>query len=152
MGTMNFQLPADLSPDLARELERACVIGGPDNMPWPTNVRLTSHRLSVQRDVDESGSLLAPWAVNGAGHVMSASATLMERDQPYQFQIELARGKINQLRCQASDWRTGGLQTTPEFAQRIQDASVAFGRAATLAPSPEALTHAQEALAMGYRV
>jgi hypothetical protein len=152
MGTMNFQLPGDLAPETARELERACVIGGPDNMPWPTHVRLSANRLSVQRDVDESGSLLAPWPVNGAGQIMTATATLMEREQPYQFQIELARGKVNQLRCQAADWRAGGLQMPPELTQRIQEASVAFGRAATLGGSPEALQQAQEALAMGYRV
>ena len=36
MGVMTFQLPAGLAPDAARELERACVAGGGDNMPWPT--------------------------------------------------------------------------------------------------------------------
>lgn len=152
MGTMNFQLPADLSTDLARELERACVIGGPDNMPWPTRVRVNSNRLSVQRDVDESGCLLTPWTVKDIGQLMTASATLMERELPYQLQIELTRGKINQLRCQAADWRTGGLQMTPEFAKRIQDASVAFGRSATMGGTPEALAQAQEALSIGYRV
>jgi hypothetical protein len=150
MGTMNFQLPSELPSDLVRELERACVIGGPDNMPWPTQVKVDTQKLSVLRDVDESGCLAVPWQVNGAGRLVTSTATLMERDSPYQFQIELARGKINQLRCQASDWRSGGLQMPEELSRRIRDTSIAFGHAATQAPAAEALRAAQEALAQGY--
>jgi hypothetical protein len=107
-------------------------------------------RLTVHRDVDESGCLAAPWEVNGAGRLMSASATLMERDLPYHFQVELARGKINQLRCQAADWRSGGLQMPGDLVQQIRDASLTFGRAATQMPSEQAGEHAQNALRLGY--
>ncbi|MBY0527385.1 MAG: endo-1,4-beta-xylanase [Gemmataceae bacterium] len=151
MGTINFLIPNGLSPEAVRELERACVTGGPDNMPWPTQVRLESNQLVVSRDVDESGCLAVPWDINGAGRVMSASATLMERDLPYHFQIELARGKVNQLRCQASDWRSGGLQMPPELQQKIREASLTFGRAATQMPSEQAIEQAQAALNLGYR-
>ena len=39
MGTMTFLLPPNLGTDSVRELERACLAGGPDNMPWPTRVK-----------------------------------------------------------------------------------------------------------------
>ena len=39
-----------------------------------------------------------------------ASATLMERPRPYHLAIDLARGKINQLRGQAADWEASGLE------------------------------------------
>jgi len=151
MGTMTFQLPADLPADWARELERACVIGGPDNMPWPTQVKASSSQLTIRRDVDESGSVLVPWPIAGAGRLMTASATLMERDAPYQLAVELARGKINQLRCQASDWRSGGLQMTPEMTERLREVSLAFGRAATQGGSAQGVRQAQEALEQGCR-
>jgi glycosyl hydrolase family 10 len=150
MGTINIQLPGNLPVEAARDLERACVVGGPDNMPWPTQVRVNANQMSVRREVDESGCLVAPWLVNGAGHLMGATATLMERESPYQFQVELARGKINQVRCQAFDWRSGGLQMPTELAQRIRDISIAFGRAATQTPSPQAVAQAQQALSQGY--
>jgi hypothetical protein len=47
MGTMTFQLPAGLPADAVRELERTCV-GGPDNMPWPTEVHFHNGRMSVR--------------------------------------------------------------------------------------------------------
>ena len=48
---------------------------------------------------------------------MLSSATLMERPKPYPLVIELARGKVNQLRGQAADWGMGGL-LMPEILGR----------------------------------
>ena len=70
MGTMAFQLPAGLAPEALRELERTCVAGGPDNMPWPTEQRLTPDQLALQRLIDESGHLVAPWDVEGFGRLL----------------------------------------------------------------------------------
>lgn len=152
MGTINFLLPNSLPTEAVRELERACITGGPDNMPWPTQVHVDASRLTVRRDVDESGCLSAPWEVNGAGRLMSASATLMERELPYHFQVELARGKINQLRCQAADWRSGGLQMPPDLQQQIREASLTFGRAITQMPNDQASQQAQSALVLGHQI
>src|SRR5262249_29892665 len=129
MGTMTFQLPAGLPRDAARELERACMAGGPDNMPWPTELHLTGSQLTVRRAVDESGYLVVPWAVNGFGQLMGTSATLMERPAPYHLVTELARGKVNQVRCQAADWRVGGLVLPTTLQDNVRDASLTFGRA-----------------------
>src|SRR5437667_47267 len=70
MGTMIFQLPADLSRDAASELERAWV-SGLDHMPWPTQAQVDHHRLLVQRRVGESGCLVAPWNMEGAVSIIS---------------------------------------------------------------------------------
>ena len=55
MGTLTFQLPAGLAPEVARELERSCLAGGPDNMPYPTDVHLHDGQLLLSRPTDESG-------------------------------------------------------------------------------------------------
>lgn len=91
MGTMTFDLPRHLSEEAQAELERASVAGGQDSMPYATQVIVDDGHLVLARHVDESGCLLAPWLVPGAGRVMVSSATLMERLLPYQFTLELAR-------------------------------------------------------------
>jgi hypothetical protein len=151
MGTMTFQLPAGLPDDAARELERACLAGGPDNMPWPTELRAAPGLLALTRNVDDSGYLMAPWLVDGVGRVMGGTATLMERPRPYQLLTELARGKVNQVRCQAHDWRTGGLMVDSALQQQIQDAGRSFGLAVTQPPSVAAERQSQEALDLAYR-
>ena len=131
MGVMTFRLPASVDPGLVPELERAYVIGGPDSMPWPTEARLEDGFLLVERATDESGFLVLPWELPASGRLMSASATLMERPAPYDLLTELARGKVNQTRCQAADWRMGGLQIGGPLQQVLTDATLAFGKAVT---------------------
>jgi hypothetical protein len=151
MGTMTFQLPPDLPRHAARDLERACLAGGPDNMPWPTEQRLTPDRLSLQRLIDESGHLVAPWDVEGFGRLCGTSATLMEREPPYHLLVELARGKVNQVRGQAADWRAAGLQIVPALQQRIHDASLSFGRAVTADNGADPSADAGAALRTAYQ-
>jgi hypothetical protein len=147
---MTFQLPASLSPDAVRELKRTCMAGGPDNMPWPTALQFTRDELHVSRVVDESGYLIVPWIIDGRGRLMGTSATLIERQRPYNLLVELARGKVNQVRCQAFDWSAGGLHLTPELEKQIEDASKTFGRAITTSDAEEAGKQAQMALDLAY--
>jgi Glycosyl hydrolase family 10 len=151
MGAMTFLLPGGLSPDIRGELQRACVAGGPDNMPWPTQVRVEADRIVVQRAVDESGYLLVPWETDGAGRLMATTATLMERPEPYHIALELARGKINQVRCQAEDWRAGGLAMPVNLDDLIRTSSSSFGRALVDPASDEAQHDLRQALAVTYR-
>jgi hypothetical protein len=149
MGVMNFSLPPELPAESFRGLERACVLAGPDNMPYPADVHLEPGRLVLTRDVDESGLVAAPWHVPGAGLLLTTSASLMERPAPYDLLVELARGKVNQVRGQAADWQAGGLRVPPGLAQEVLDATHAFGRAVTRFPAPQSEEEAQAALALG---
>jgi hypothetical protein len=151
MGTMSFLLPEGLTPDAVRELERSCIAGGPDGMPWPTQVSIESGRLVARRQVEESGCLVVPWKLDSAGRLLSATATLIEREAPYHFLVELARGKVHQLRTQCAEWQAGGLQVPAELAQQIRDASIGFARAATMPPSEQVGAEAQAVLELAYR-
>ena len=151
MGVMTFQLPAELSADAVRDLERACVAGGPDNMPWPTELKRVDGRLTVRKAVDESGYFLAPWSVEQVGRLMTSSATLMERTTPYDLLTELARGKVNQVRNQAADWIAGGLQMSPEMQKLIGSAAATFGRVVVQDSAGAAVHQASAALTLGFQ-
>src|ERR1017187_7262640 len=130
MGIMIFQLPAVLADETIRqELERSSVTGGQDNMPYPTDAVVEAERLILSRCVQESGSMQVPWRIEGFGQLMTSSATLMERAAPYHLAIELARGKINQVRGQLADWTQGGLLLPDTLIHEIKQATGAFGRA-----------------------
>jgi hypothetical protein len=151
MGTISFLLPTGLSAEATSALDRACMAGGPDNMPWPTEVRVEDHLLTLRRGVDESGYLVIPWQAPSAGLLMSGSATLMERPQPYHLDIELARGKVNQVRSQAWDWQAGGLQLAPELTQQLRDACTLFSAAIARTGSEQAGQKARAALTAAYQ-
>jgi hypothetical protein len=89
--------------------------------------------------------------VDGAGQILGSSATLIERPTPYQLQAELARGKVNQVRCQLADWQAGGLQAPSSLLQLVREATLAFSRAAVQLPSEQAGPDAQKALVLAYQ-
>jgi len=147
MGVMIFQLPANLADEQARhDLERSSVTGGQDNMPYPTDANVEAERLVLSRGVQESGSMQVPWRIPGIGQLMTSSATLMERPAPYHLAIELARGKLNQVRGEEAEWSRGGLLLPNTLATEIREATCTFTRALMRLPDPEAATLAERAL------
>lgn len=149
---MIFQLPRTFADETFRqELQRASVAGGQDNMPYPTDATIEADRLNLSRSVSESGNVQAPWRIEGFGQLMTSSATLMERPAPYQLAIELARGKINQLRSQAADWTASGLVLSDSLTQQIAGATAAFSQALMRLPDAEAGPLAETALRSAYQ-
>src|SRR5262249_563668 len=148
MWPMTFQLPPGLPHETAQQLQWSCLAGGPDNMPWPTH--LTFDAATLTRPTEESGHLVAPWPITNLGQLMGTSATLMNRTVPYDLLVELARGKVNQVRCQAADWQAGGLQIPPDLAEAIRQAAFVFGRAVCSGNHNDTVTLCNEALARAY--
>src|SRR4051794_16068706 len=118
MGSMSFLLPKPLPDAAAATLSGACIastVGYYDQTPGSTQAQLAGNCLTLTRTQNESGFLLVPWPVDPFGTVVVTSTTLRERPEPYRLLVELARGKINQVRSQAVEWQGMGLQTSVEF-------------------------------------
>src|SRR5262245_12157756 len=138
MGTMSFLLPPDPPASAADDLQHACLAGGFDNAPGPTKVRVQGSKLTLQRAVDESGFLITPWPVDDVGRVMTSTATLMERTEPYSLAVELARGKVNQIRNHVAEWGPIGVDLGSELDAALNELSRHFGRAIADYPSEAA--------------
>jgi hypothetical protein len=131
MGILRFQLPDRLSAEESRDLTLASIAGGYDNAPAVTHAAVEAGQLVLSRDSTESGYVQVPWDVPGVGHVVAASATLAERHDPYDLLLELARGKVNQLRSQAADWAFSGIEPSPALHDELRAVSRRFATAAT---------------------
>jgi hypothetical protein len=151
MGTMTFHLPGGDRGPPGADFDRACIAGGYDNMPAPGRVVREPGEIRIVRETDESGYLVVPWDVREIGRVMGSTATLVERPTPYPLAVELARGKLNQLRGQAADWRSIGLQLSDDLEEMIRQAGTAFGRAVTSPGQAEADAEALAVLEVAYR-
>ena len=147
MGTMSFLLPAGAPAEASAGLRRACLCGGHERFPVPTRVLLAHNKLTLTRDADESGFAVVPYPVSGHGFFSLPTASLMERSEPYALVLELARGKLNQLRNQYSDWQMAGLRATAEVEGAVRDATRAFGSAVLDADAPASAASARAALA-----
>lgn len=150
MGVLKFQVN---SPDVAGRLGdlRKAFITGLDRTPTRLSVEFRQGVMSCHRESNESGRLFVPWPVPGHGMPIVGTATLAERPAPYQLAVELARGKLNDIRNQLADWRQMGLRTPSELEATISRAQAAFVRAATSSDRPE-VSHAaaQESLSAAW--
>src|SRR5262245_51320758 len=137
MGVMKFRLPSNEPAQRVSDYRKAYVTGL-DRTPGRVGVELRNGIMSCVRETTESGRLFVPWPIEGHGMPIIGTATLSERPIPYVLAVELARGKLNDVRNQLADWTQMGLRSTPELERALNEAQRAFIRAATSADRPEA--------------
>jgi hypothetical protein len=143
---MKFRVP---SHELTTRLPdyRKAYLTGLDRTPGRVGVEVRNGLMTCARDTTESGRLFIPWPVEGQGMPIIGTATLAERPVPYVLAVELARGKLNDVRNQLADWTQMGLRSTPELDRALGEAQRAFIRAATTADrAEECLLAAQASL------
>src|SRR5262245_23213881 len=138
MGSISFLLPDPLPPDAAQALQRSCFATGYDMAPVPTGLSIEGNRLVVTKNLDESGYLLVPWPVRSVGSFVTATSTLRETSEPYRLLVELARGKLNQVRTQSAEWEGIGLRLPSGFDAALNEATRLFAGALLAPPSGEA--------------
>ncbi len=104
---------------------------GLEDLPWFARVYFSGNQLVIERNESESGRVFVPWRVGEAGPILLGTATLMERDEPYVLEVELARGMVNCLRNQLAQWETG-LELPETVREQVQEATIQVARAATM--------------------
>jgi hypothetical protein len=152
MGVMTFRLPPQ---ELGVRLPdfRKAFMTGLDRTPGRMVVEVRASELLIcHREFPESGRLHVPWFVEGFGSPVVGTATLAERDPPYELVVELARGKLNDVRNQSADWKQLGLMASPEFERALHESQLAFAQAATLRADPRRSAQAaQQSLVASHR-
>ncbi len=147
MGIIRFRV---IPPDRV-EPEQAvrAFFSGRDRFHWQSRTHITTEGLSVERTVSDSGYFSIPWRVDGHGEMTLSTAWLVEREQPYYLQLELARGKLNQVRNQLHDWISIGLAVPQDLHDLIGVARKRFAQAAILCEQDPALAvqYAESSLA-----
>lgn len=129
MGQMRFRLH-DPNRIPQGGLDRIYV-AGPEEIPWATRAYMQGEELVVDRAINDSGCVFVPWLVTGQGQTMLSTATLMERQQPYVLDIELARGLIQRIRNRLFIWEWLGMVTPERLNKQLAEATQKFARAAT---------------------
>lgn len=146
MGLMRFV--ADSHGLLTEDRLDRAYIAGPDEAPTFGRTLLSGETLVVERTDDASGCFSIPWPIPGHGDWLLSTASLMERELPYQLEVELARGLVFRLRDQLANWQMLGLKTTDELTEGVAAATKSFSRAAVTQrlDAPKAAEHARDAL------
>ena len=146
MGVMRFlALPTEAVGEWPEA--SSAYITALDGRVYPARVEFVDNVLSCTRATSESGKLHVPWPVEGFGRPVLTTASLPENDQPYLLALELARGKIGELRDQAFQWQFAGMAISDEFEEQLRKAFKLFSHASAIrSDSVGASQVAQQAL------
>jgi hypothetical protein len=146
MGVMRFLISSPPILENWPDIYRAYITGA-DGRVYPTRVEVDGPIITCRRAVSDSGRLYVAWPVAGFGTPMVSTASLVERAEPYLLTLELARGKIAQLRDQISAWEVAGMTVPAVFHEPFKEAHRLFRRAAGVQDQPaEAGSLASESL------
>ncbi len=135
MGVMRFVVYPPEMLDGWPEVYDA-YLSGADGRVFATQIEVTGNVITCRRALSESGRLHVAWPVKGFGRPVISTASLPERELPYLLPLELARGKIAQLRDQISAWEVGGMVVPDDFRAPYQEANRLFREAAALQEEP----------------
>lgn len=136
MGLIRFAVyPASLLSDWPEV--HAGYLTGADGRLFQTRIEIQDNIVGCRRASSESAKFHVVWPVKDFGRIVIPTASLPEREEPYLLAVELARGKIVQVRNQAAQWELAGLKIPPQFAGPNRAAHAAFSRAASSQDRPE---------------
>lgn len=128
MGVMRFLIqPAEVLDDWP-EVYRAYVTGF-DQHVFPTRVEIDGEVMTCRRPHSDSGKLHVAYPVEGYGRPVLSTSSLPENEEPYLLPLELARGKISQLRDQSATWELARMSIPAEYRDAERRAFKLFSQA-----------------------
>ncbi|WP_437206813.1 endo-1,4-beta-xylanase [Planctomicrobium sp. SH664] len=151
MGVMRFLVhPVEA---LATVPEAAfAYLSGMDGRVFPVRVEVEGNLISCHRTQSDSAKFNVPWPIPGFGRPVVSTTSLRERDQPYHLLLELARGKVAEIRDQAAAWEQANLLVPDAFRDLQRRAFQAFARGSAAQQDPLITSgHAAEALQLAFQ-
>ncbi|MBL8828408.1 MAG: endo-1,4-beta-xylanase [Planctomycetaceae bacterium] len=148
--TLRFQMTA--SGGLTQPMADRISFCGLDQIPVPCRAQVRDGVLNIERPANESGRVLIPYHVPDHGEMIFSTGTLMYRDRPYLLEVELARGKVNQIRNQLSDWMMLGLQCPEPVQASVRRMIGEFARGVTAIKSDPAFAVEQSRRALALAI
>jgi len=151
MGVMRFLIDPPEGPESLPEVFRA-YISAIDGRVFPTRIEVDGAMMTCRRTAPDSGRLHVAWPVPEFGRPVLCTASLTEREEPYLLSLELARGKISQVRDQLGAWEVAGMAIPDELRPVHHEAHRLFAKAAASQDQPKtAGALAQQALELACR-
>jgi len=128
MGVMRFLVHQPPSQNPQLDYAHA-YLSGLDGRIYPTRMEIDGNQLVCRRTGSESAKLNIPWEVPGIGRPVLTTTSLRERDEPYILPLELARGKLSEVRESWATWEQSGMFISDAFRKIQKEAFQNFAKA-----------------------
>ena len=134
---MKFQVYPDSLMAGWSEAQNAYITGY-DGRVFPSRVEIEENTVACRRPASDSGKFNIAWPVPGFGRPVLTTSSLREQEGTYLLAVELARGKICQVRNQVANWEQLGMQIPAPFERIHKDAHLLFAKAVGMKSDPAA--------------
>lgn len=140
MGIIRFRVaPSEVWDDWPEYTQ--AYLSTADGRITPTRAERDGDCLVCRRTSSESCKLNVALPLDTWGRIALQTATLPERDEPYNLLLELARGKLVQVRNQSCSWEIAGLTIPADVTEKIAEAQRWFARSAASQDAPNECSH-----------
>lgn len=139
------------TPAKSVNLDSVYLVGN-DRVPLRVDLSFVDGEIRCEPRARGAAAMSIAWPVEGVGVVTLETARLMERRQPYNLNVELARGQLMRISQKREDW---GLYDFPEgqpLYQRIDAARDLLIEAITAPDEATASGHGDACTAAGVKV
>ena len=100
---LRFVVSKDGSAVREMDLAGAYVVGS-DGVPLRAELEFRESQIICSKRADGPAALAVLWPVTGCGAMLMETSRLMDRDQPYNLPLELARGRLMRISLKREDW------------------------------------------------
>jgi hypothetical protein len=127
----------------------AAMAMGPESVPIPADIVFKDGVLSMSRTEEFPAGIALLWEVGDLGTFHLETTRLPPREQPYNLNVELARGRLMKIVQKQEDWNLFDFPRTEKYMQRFREAQSLFAEALGKLHEPEEAAHlADESLEM----
>lgn len=130
MGVMRFLIDPPPSEIQLSDLSTS-YLSGMDGRIFPSRLELDGNVLTCRRQNTESAKFNVPWHIPGIGRPVLTTTSLREREEPYLLILELARGKLSEIRESCAAWELAGMAIPEAFQKAQREAFQLFAQAGT---------------------
>ena len=109
------------------DLSGAYVVGS-DGVPLRAELEFRDSQVICAKRADGPAALSLVWPVRGCGTMMLETSRLMDRDQPYNLSLELARGRLTRINLKREDWGLFDFEGVEPVANEINRGPGSHGR------------------------
>ncbi len=104
---------------------------GSDGVPLAGQIGFTEGEIRCVKRAPGPAGLNLLWTVEGYGRLMLETARLVERDEPYNLNVELARGRLMRISQKREDWGLYDYTDGAELYRRVDEAKAQLVEAIT---------------------
>lgn len=148
---LRFTVFENGAPAKKLDLSSAYLVGA-DRVPLRADLKFVDGQVHSDARSRGAAALAILWTVPGVGRIMLETTRLMDRDEPYNLHVELARGQLMRISQKREDWGLYDFKEGEPLYAEVEAARKILVEALTAPDDVTAAKLAEECIVAGVKI